>query len=200
MINEWGPLFCTHVRKASSQQKNDVKTRILHFLKPFWIDSQPVTSRMWPFHKDVDVFHLFSHFCQAAMAAPPCFCMVLLTNSLRKNRPGKWDFILRKTRFCFIFLCSIARTDILAHLCSSPYRILTNFFSINIEFDQLFNAVVLYGWAMHVNSFRFANSPPAHPLKLAPTRTAEEERKKDPKGGKGEQRKEETKKGRKGKR
>ena len=33
-----------------------------------------------------------------------------------------------------------------------------------------------------LNSFRFANTPPAHPLKLEPTRTPKKERKKDLKG------------------
>ena len=40
----------------------------------------------------------------------------------------------------------IARTHIWAPLCSSPYRIVTNLYTSNIEFYQLFfNTFVLYG-------------------------------------------------------
>ena len=47
---------------------------------------------------------------------------------------------------------SIARTHIWAPLCSSPYRIVTNLYTINIEFYQLFcQTSVLYGRAIDFN-------------------------------------------------
>ena len=52
-------------------------------------------------------------------------------------------------------LVSIAKTYFFAPLVSSPYRIVTNLYTIKIEFYQLFfKTFILYGWAIDFNFLR----------------------------------------------
>ena len=58
----------------------------------------------------------------------------------------------RRAPFLVIPCFPIAKGDIWAPLVSSPYRIVTNLYTINIEFYQLFfQTSVLYGRAIDFN-------------------------------------------------
>ena len=100
------------------------KIEFFIIFKPIWTDSQPMASRIWSFHEDFDVFQ---------------FCCTF------------WEALFQVGRHS---CCSKAKTNFLAHLCSSRHRILTNLFSINIGFDQLFSTPSFYMAEPYMSIFR----------------------------------------------